>query len=76
MNNVESVRSVSFGGVMNKPINSFQVNDESVENMSTSQIIDLLRIIRGAICLTVLRKEEEQGEQEEEAVVAVEPAAE
>lgn len=63
-------RLASFGRVMNKPINSFQVNDESVENMSTSQIIDLLRIIRGAICLTVLRKEGE----DEEAAVAVEPA--
>lgn len=39
-------------------INSFQVNDESVENMSTAQIIDLLRIIRGAICLTILRKDD------------------
>lgn len=43
---------------MNKAINFFQVNDESVQNMSTSQIIDLLRIIRGAICLTILRKED------------------
>lgn len=32
-----------------------QVNDESVEDVATAQIIDLLRIIRGAICLTVLR---------------------
>ena len=46
-------------------INSFQVNDESVENMSTGQIIDLLRIIRGAICLTILRKEEAVAEEEE-----------
>lgn len=48
-----------------------QVNDESVENMSTAQIIDLLRIIRGAICLTVLRKEDEE---DSPAAAAVESA--
>ncbi|XP_066594583.1 uncharacterized protein [Prorops nasuta] len=32
------------------------VNDESVENMSTSEIIDLLRKIRGSIGITVIRK--------------------
>lgn len=31
------------------------VNDESVENMPTSQVIDLLRIIRGSICLRLMR---------------------
>ncbi|XP_037027621.1 uncharacterized protein LOC119068226 isoform X4 [Bradysia coprophila] len=33
------------------------VNEDSVEHMSTAKIIDLLRIIRGSICLTVLRNE-------------------
>ncbi|XP_055617169.1 uncharacterized protein LOC129762697 isoform X3 [Toxorhynchites rutilus septentrionalis] len=32
------------------------VNDESVEAMSTAQVIDLLRIIRGSICLRLMRK--------------------
>lgn len=32
------------------------VNDEAVTTKSTSEIIELLRIIRGSICLTVLRK--------------------
>lgn len=32
------------------------VNDESVENMPTSDIIDLLRILRGSIVITVLRR--------------------
>ncbi|KAK2575692.1 hypothetical protein KPH14_012082 [Odynerus spinipes] len=32
------------------------VNDESVENMSTSDIIDLLRKIRGSIGITVMRR--------------------
>lgn len=32
-----------------------QVNDESVESMSTGQVIDLLRIIRGSICLRLVR---------------------
>ncbi|XP_038104235.1 uncharacterized protein LOC6049292 isoform X2 [Culex quinquefasciatus] len=31
------------------------VNDESVESMSTGQVIDLLRIIRGSICLRLVR---------------------
>lgn len=31
------------------------VNDESVEMMATGQVIDLLRIIRGSICLRVVR---------------------
>ena len=57
-------------------INSFQVNDESVENMSTGQIIDLLRIIRGAICLTILRKEEAVAAEEEEEGQAAQAAAE
>lgn len=41
------------------PISShsdFQVNDESVETMSTPDIIDLLRKIRGSICIRVHRK--------------------
>ncbi|XP_039289008.1 uncharacterized protein LOC111049444 [Nilaparvata lugens] len=32
------------------------VNDESVEGMSTTEVIDLLRKIRGSICITVWRK--------------------
>ncbi|XP_031336354.1 tyrosine-protein phosphatase non-receptor type 13-like isoform X3 [Photinus pyralis] len=32
-----------------------KVNDESVENMSTSEIIDLLRIVRGPVCIVVAR---------------------
>ncbi|XP_055524144.1 uncharacterized protein LOC129717900 isoform X2 [Wyeomyia smithii] len=32
------------------------VNDESVEEMSTAQVIDLLRIIRGSICLRLIRR--------------------
>lgn len=32
------------------------VNDESVEHMSTAEVIDLLRKIRGTIGITVLRK--------------------
>jgi hypothetical protein len=32
------------------------VNDEDVEDMSTADIIDLLRKIRGTIGITVLRK--------------------
>lgn len=32
------------------------VNDESVEGMTTSEVIDLLRKIRGSICITVWRK--------------------
>ena len=46
-------------------IKTKQVNDETVERMATTQIIDLLRIIRGAICLTILRRDdEEKGETE------------
>lgn len=33
----------------------FQVNDESVENMTTNEIIDLLRIVRGPVCIVVSR---------------------
>lgn len=33
-----------------------QVNDENVEDMSTAEIIDLLRKIRGTIGIRVLRK--------------------
>lgn len=33
-----------------------QVNEESVEHMSTADIIDLLRKIRGSIGITVMRK--------------------
>ncbi|XP_071051567.1 tyrosine-protein phosphatase non-receptor type 13-like isoform X2 [Onthophagus taurus] len=32
-----------------------KVNDESVENMTTSEIIDLLRIVRGPVCIIVSR---------------------
>jgi hypothetical protein len=32
------------------------VNDENVEDMSTAEVIDLLRKIRGTIGITVLRK--------------------
>ncbi|EAT39828.1 AAEL008400-PA [Aedes aegypti] len=32
------------------------VNEESVESMSTAQIINLLRIIRGSICLRLIRR--------------------
>lgn len=38
------------------------VNDESVENMLTSQVIDLLRIIRGSICLRLVRKSDQTAE--------------
>lgn len=34
---------------------NFQVNDESVQKMPTADIIDLLRIVRGSINVTVLR---------------------
>ncbi|XP_058829684.1 uncharacterized protein LOC131688988 [Topomyia yanbarensis] len=34
------------------------VNDESVEAMTTAQIIDLLRIIRGSICLRLVRRQD------------------
>lgn len=51
-----------------------QVNEESVESMSTTQIINLLRIIRGSICLRLIRRtgsyiavpEQPEGEQEQE----------
>jgi len=33
-----------------------QVNDENVEHMSTAEVIDLLRKIRGTIGITVLRR--------------------
>lgn len=33
----------------------FQVNDESVEHMTTGEIIDLLRIVRGPVCIVVSR---------------------
>ncbi|XP_065084945.1 uncharacterized protein LOC135707146 isoform X2 [Ochlerotatus camptorhynchus] len=36
------------------------VNDESVEAMSTAQIINLLRIIRGSICLRLIRRANER----------------
>nr|XP_029736242.1 uncharacterized protein LOC109397657 isoform X2 [Aedes albopictus] len=50
------------------------VNEESVESMSTTQIINLLRIIRGSICLRLIRRtgsyiavpEQPEGEQEQE----------
>jgi hypothetical protein len=32
------------------------VNDENVDDMSTADVIDLLRKIRGTIGITVLRK--------------------
>nr|CAI5824773.1 unnamed protein product [Callosobruchus analis] len=32
-----------------------KVNDESIEHMSTSEIIDLLRIVRGPVCIVVTR---------------------
>ncbi|KAK9745910.1 PDZ domain [Popillia japonica] len=32
-----------------------KVNDESVEHMSTTEIIDLLRIVRGPVCIVVSR---------------------
>ncbi|XP_039751424.1 uncharacterized protein LOC120627486 isoform X2 [Pararge aegeria] len=32
-----------------------QVNDENVTSMKTPEVIDLLRILRGSICITVLR---------------------
>lgn len=33
----------------------FKVNDESIEHMTTSEIIDLLRIVRGPVCIVVSR---------------------
>ncbi|XP_062537332.1 uncharacterized protein LOC134205768 isoform X2 [Armigeres subalbatus] len=36
------------------------VNEESVEAMSTAQIINLLRIIRGSICLRLIRRGEQR----------------
>ncbi|XP_043674170.1 uncharacterized protein LOC122631958 isoform X2 [Vespula pensylvanica] len=36
------------------------VNDESVESMSTAEIIDLLRKIRGSIGITVMRKNKQE----------------
>ncbi|XP_026473111.1 tyrosine-protein phosphatase non-receptor type 13-like isoform X2 [Ctenocephalides felis] len=35
------------------------VNDESIEHMTTTEVIDLLRIIRGSICIKILRKNAE-----------------
>ncbi|CAH1971377.1 unnamed protein product, partial [Acanthoscelides obtectus] len=32
-----------------------KVNDESIEHMNTSEIIDLLRIVRGPVCIVVTR---------------------
>ncbi|KAG5886862.1 hypothetical protein JTB14_019221 [Gonioctena quinquepunctata] len=32
-----------------------KVNDESIEHMTTSEIIDLLRIVRGPVCIVVSR---------------------
>ncbi|XP_049820351.1 uncharacterized protein LOC109609094 isoform X2 [Aethina tumida] len=32
-----------------------KVNDESVENMTTNEIIDLLRIVRGPVCIVISR---------------------
>ncbi|KAK4880875.1 hypothetical protein RN001_004194 [Aquatica leii] len=37
-----------------------KVNDESVENMSTGEIIDLLRIVRGPVCIVVARYKSNQ----------------
>lgn len=37
----------------------FQVNDEPVANMPTSEVIDLLRIVRGSITLHICRRVEE-----------------
>ncbi|XP_037905933.1 uncharacterized protein LOC119648308 isoform X3 [Hermetia illucens] len=34
------------------------VNDEPIDGMSTSEVIDLMRIIRGSIVITVLRKDD------------------
>ncbi|KAI4496243.1 hypothetical protein M0804_000053 [Polistes exclamans] len=36
------------------------VNDESVENMTTAEIIDLLRKIRGSIGITVMRRNKQE----------------
>lgn len=33
-----------------------KVNDEPVDKMTTAEIIELLRIIRGSICVVVIRK--------------------
>jgi hypothetical protein len=56
----EDVRSVVANLlILNNSYNfllHFQINDEPVEDVTTSDIIDGLRIIRGSICLTVLRR--------------------
>lgn len=36
----------------------FQINDEPTEGMTTSDVIDLLRKIRGTIAITVIRGKE------------------
>ncbi|KAJ2950156.1 hypothetical protein O0L34_g11510 [Tuta absoluta] len=40
-----------------------QVNDENVTSMKTPEVIDLLRILRGSICITVLRPPNNSGAQ-------------
>ncbi|XP_017773802.1 PREDICTED: disks large homolog 1-like [Nicrophorus vespilloides] len=41
-----------------------KVNDESVEGMTTSEIIDLLRIVRGPVCIVVFRNPPSRPEKE------------
>ncbi|KAJ8974192.1 hypothetical protein NQ317_007576 [Molorchus minor] len=36
-------------------VHADSVNDESIEHMTTSEIIDLLRIVRGPVCIVVSR---------------------
>lgn len=33
-----------------------KVNDENVENMTTNNVIDMLRIVRGPVCIVIARK--------------------
>lgn len=40
----------------NKNVRDLQINDEIVDSRSTQEIIDMMRIIRGPLCVTVARK--------------------
>lgn len=45
-----------------------KVNDESIEHMTTSEIIDLLRIVRGPVCIVVSRVKSNEDCQKSNAV--------
>lgn len=35
---------------------ALQINDEIVDSKGTQEIIDMMRIIRGPLCITIARK--------------------